>query len=187
MLRVLQEPHQQVYRRYGDPKSPSHARPKPHRIARRSSVAACRCCAAARLSCRLGSRKSWLLLDQLGLDLQATDLESSQPPVSGAAFQVRPQSSRLTSGTAPEKPMRWLPQGSMPAPRNSTSTVTGRVTPRMVSSPSTFHSFSPAPGRTAVVRKLIVGCSSTPKKSLERMWASRVSSLVSTVDASISA
>src|SRR3712207_9551728 len=41
--------------------------------------------------------------------------------------------------------MRWLPQGSMAPPRNSRSTVTGRVTPRMVSSPSTFHSVSPSP------------------------------------------
>jgi membrane protein len=37
-----------------------------------------------------------------------------------------------------------------------------------------------------VLRKLIVGWSSTPKKSFERRWASRLGSLVSMVEASIS-
>jgi hypothetical protein len=45
---------------------------------------------------------------------------------------------------------------------------------------------SPSPGRTAVLRKLIVGWSSTLKKSLDRRWASRSVSLVSMVEASIS-
>jgi hypothetical protein len=74
----------------------------------------------------------------------------------------------------------------MAAPRNSVSTVMGRVTPRMVRSPSTCHWFSRSPGRTAVLRKVMVGCSSLPKKSFDRRWASRLGSRVSTVEVSIS-
>ena len=56
----------------------------------------------------------------------------------------------------------------------------------MVRSPSTFQLLSPSPRRTALLRKLIVGWSSTLKRSLDRRWASRSASLVSMVEASIS-
>jgi len=84
-----------------------------------------------------------------------TSLASRNPPVSSGAFQVRSQSSRLTL-VAAEKPDFRLPHGSVPTPRNSRSKVTGRVTPRIVRSPSIFQTPSSA-GRIAVLRKVIVG------------------------------
>ncbi|CAM5678106.1 hypothetical protein SGRIM128S_07406 [Streptomyces griseomycini] len=60
--------------------------------------------------------------------------ETRKPPVSSAAFQVRPQSERRISAL-PSKPTRSLPKGSFAAPLNSRSMVTGRVVPRMVRSP----------------------------------------------------
>jgi ABC-type Fe3+-hydroxamate transport system substrate-binding protein len=109
-----------------------------------------------------------------------TFLLSRNPPVSSGAFQFRPQSPRLTSVVA-EKAARWPPQGSWPAPWNSRSKVTGRVTSRMVSSPSSCQWFSAAAGRTAVERKVIFGYFSTWKKSDVRRWPSRRSSPVVTV------
>jgi len=66
----------------------------------------------------------------------------------------------------------------MAPPRNSSSTVTGRLMPRMVSWPSTCQVVWLGPGRMAVLEKLMVGWSSVPKKSLERRWPSRVASPV---------
>ena len=50
--------------------------------------------------------------------------ETSTPPVSSAAFQVRPQSLRLMV-VAPSKPTRRLPKGSWAEPVDSNSMVTG--------------------------------------------------------------
>ena len=61
---------------------------------------------------------------------------TSTPPASRAAFQLTPQSLRLTV-VVPSKPMRWLPNGSTAVPVYSKSTVTGLVTPLMVRSPVT--------------------------------------------------
>ena len=107
----------------------------------------------------LWHRPGRLLLDQLGLHLQA-DVPAQQEParLQGGVPDKAPVLP-VDLGHHAEKPIRWLPQGSVPAPRNSTSTVTGRVVPLMVRSPSTFHRFSPSPGRTPVLRKLIVGWS----------------------------
>jgi hypothetical protein len=71
-----------------------------------------------------------------------------------------------------------LPHGSTPKPPKSNSNVTGLVMPRMVRSPSTRK--SPASTRAPVERNSIVGWFSTSKKSAERRWLSRPSSLVST-------
>ena len=49
-----------------------------------------------------------------------------RPPVSSAAFQVRPQSLRFTV-TAPSKPTRVLPHGSTAVPVSSKGIVTGCV------------------------------------------------------------
>ena len=61
---------------------------------------------------------------------------TSTPPVSSAAFQVRPQSLRLTV-TWPSKPMRSLPNGSLAEPPKMNGTTTGRVVSLMVRSPVT--------------------------------------------------
>jgi len=53
---------------------------------------------------------------------------TSTPPVSSGAFQATPQSLRLIV-VEPSKPMRSLPNGSVAAPSNVKSTVTGLVTP----------------------------------------------------------
>ncbi|GAA3295751.1 hypothetical protein GCM10020295_23670 [Streptomyces cinereospinus] len=60
--------------------------------------------------------------------------EIRTPPVSSAAFQVRPHSER-SSSALPSKPTRSLPKGSFAAPLNSRSMVIGLVTPRMDRSP----------------------------------------------------
>ena len=64
--------------------------------------------------------------------------ETSTPPVSSAAFQVRPQSLRLTV-SSPSKPTRGLPNGSTAEPVSSKSMVTGLVTSLMVRSPVTVQ------------------------------------------------
>src|ERR1035437_10110456 len=64
---------------------------------------------------------------------------TSTPPVSSAEFQVRPKSFRLILVVA-ERPMRVLPQGSLPGALGpSTAKVTGLVMPCMVRSPFTFE------------------------------------------------
>jgi hypothetical protein len=68
-----------------------------------------------------------------------TVLPTRKPPVSSAAFQVSPKSSRLTTAVA-VKPARLPPHGSPATPSKRTSRETGLVTPAMVSSPSTVHS-----------------------------------------------
>ena len=60
--------------------------------------------------------------------------DTMTPPVSRAAFQLMPQSLRLMV-VAPSKPARMLPYGSLAAPVNSKSIVTGFVTSLMVRSP----------------------------------------------------
>ena len=88
-----------------------------------------------------------------------------------------PKSLRLISVVA-EKPARVPPKASGPKPLGSRSSVTGLVTPCRDSSPSTWY---PSPwGFTEVEVKLIVLWFSTSRKSGERRWLSRVSSLVST-------
>jgi len=87
-----------------------------------------------------------------------TDLPTRTPPVSRAWFQVRPKSSRFTSAWA-VKPMRLLPHGSLAPPSKVTSSSTGRVTPLMVSSPSTTQRRSSA-GVTLVAvveRRVVLG------------------------------
>ena len=79
---------------------------------------------------------------------------TSTPPVSRAAFQVRPQSVRLMV-VAPSKPTRVLPNGSLAEPVSSKGTVTDLVTPLMVRSPVMAQS---APSRsTSVETKVICG------------------------------
>ena len=98
--------------------------------------------------------------------------ETSTPPVSSAAFQVRPQSLRLRV-VAPSKPMRVLPNGSWAEPVNSKATVTGLVTPLMVRSPVIVQS---SPSRaTEVEMKVMSGNCSVSKKSPESRWPSRCS------------
>ncbi len=111
-------------------------------------------------------------------------LESSQPPVSRAEFQLRPQSSRSTSAKA-EKPARMPPHGSGLVPRNSRSKLTGRVASSMVRSPVSSQTPSPAE-RSPVERKVIFGYFSTLKKSGDLRWPSRRGSWVSTLAVSIS-
>ena len=58
-------------------------------------------------------------------------------------------------------------------PRNSTSSVTGFVTPRMVRSPSIWNCSFVLPGITLVLLNVMVGYFSTQKKSCVRRWLSR--------------
>src|SRR6266853_3874483 len=75
--------------------------------------------------------------------VMVTSSPTRMPPVSSAAFQVRPKSLRLILVVA-EVAIRVLPQGSFVGGVGpSTAKVTLRVTPRMVRSPSTFNSPSP--------------------------------------------
>ena len=87
----------------------------------------------------VGSGGGWLRADQAFLIAEMSNSslifsETRTPPVSSAAFQVRPQSLRLMV-VAPSKPTRMLPNGSWAEPVYSKSTVTGLVTPLMVRSP----------------------------------------------------
>ena len=80
--------------------------------------------------------------------------ETRTPPVSSAAFQVRPKSLRLTV-VAPSKPTRTLPKGSCAEPVSSKSIVTDLVTSLMVRSPVMVQS---EPSRlTSVETKRMVG------------------------------
>ncbi len=80
--------------------------------------------------------------------------ETRTPPVSSAAFQVRPQSLRLMV-VSPSKPTRRLPKGSRAEPVCSNSMVTGYVASLMVRSPVTAQS---EPSRfTSVELNVIVG------------------------------
>ena len=72
-----------------------------------------------------------------------TSSPTRMPPVSSAAFQVSPKSLRLIFVVA-DNPRRVFPQGRRGRSRNVKSHVTLRVTPRMVSSPVTANSPSPA-------------------------------------------
>src|SRR5690349_768667 len=86
------------------------------------------------------------------------------PPVSRAAFQVKPKSLRLILVLA-EIPIRVFPQGSLAGGVGpSTAKRTLRVTPRIVRSPSTDNSPSPAT-LMPVDLKCKVGNFSTWKKS----------------------
>src|SRR5690606_24281274 len=85
-------------------------------------------CTRAQLSCLMASASMLIL----------ATLPTSTPPVSRAWFQVRPNCSRSTSVWA-SKPIRALPHGSMEPPSKETESGTERVTPRTVSSPSTFQ------------------------------------------------
>ena len=102
--------------------------------------------------------------------------------VAAAAFQLTPQSLRLTVVVA-SKPALVLPHGSWPTPPNSTSKVTGLVTSLMVRSPVTSQS---SPSRSTLVEtKVISGNSSMARKSLLRRcssrWALRVSMLAALI------
>ena len=81
--------------------------------------------------------------------------ETSTPPVSSAAFQVRPQSLRLME-VLPSKPTRRLPNGSLAEPVDSKSIVTGLVTPLMVRSPVMVQVVASARA-TSVETKVISG------------------------------
>src|SRR5690625_483973 len=102
---------------------------------------------------------------------------TSTPPVSRAAFQVRPKSLREISVLA-EKPTRSAPNGSVAEPLYSTARAAGRVTPLMVRSPWTVNSGSEP--STRVLVKVQVGLFSASQKSALRRWLSRFSSRVST-------
>src|SRR4051794_19053596 len=91
--------------------------------------------------------------------------ETSTPPVSSAAFQVRPQSLRLIV-VPPSKPMRRLPKGSRAEPVGSNTTVTGLVSPLIERLPVTTQS---SPSRSTLVEeKTISLLLSASKKSAER-------------------
>src|SRR3984885_7351651 len=87
-----------------------------------------------------------------------------KPPLSSAAFQVRPKSLRLIFVVA-DTPTRVLPQGSLAGGVGpSTEKTTLPVVPRTVRSPSTASS----PSRTRLMREDLkdrVGNFSTSKKS----------------------
>src|SRR5436309_14570734 len=73
----------------------------------------------------------------LSISTSSASLTSSptrKPPVSSATFQVRPQSLRVMLVCA-LKPAWTPPIGSFACPEYTTSSVTGRVTFRMVRSP----------------------------------------------------
>ena len=109
---------------------------------------------------------------------------TSTPPVSSAEFHVRPKSFRLILVVA-ERPMRVLPQGSLPGALGpSTAKVTGLVMPCRVRSPVT--AYSPSPVRfTAVDLKVMVGYFSASKKSGLLRWPSRWASPVLRVETSM--
>src|ERR1700745_2260471 len=76
--------------------------------------------------------------------VMVTSSPTRMPPVSSAAFQTRPKSFRLILVVA-EIAIRVLPQGSFACGVSpSRAKVTLRVTPRIVRSPPTFNSPSPA-------------------------------------------
>ena len=68
----------------------------------------------------------------------ATLSETRKPPVSSAAFQVRPKSAREMV-VEPSKPTRTLPKGSFAAPWYSSGRVMERVVSLMVRLPTYFE------------------------------------------------
>src|SRR3546814_13527804 len=101
---------------------------------------------------------------------------TSTPPASRAAFQLTPQSLRLTL-VVPSRPMRVLLYGSTALPLYSKSTVTGLVTPLMVRSPVTRYSVSPVCS-TAVEANVISGYVSQIDKSRSEEHTSELQSLM---------
>src|ERR1043165_91627 len=67
--------------------------------------------------------------------------------------------------------MRVPPHGSFTGPETSASSVSSRVTPRIVRSPVIFQ--SPFAGSMVRETKVSWGCASTSRKSAERRWPSR--------------
>ena len=102
--------------------------------------------------------------------------ETSTPPVSSAAFQVRPQSLRLML-VPPSKPMRRLPNGSRAEPVDSKVIVIGLVSPLMVRSPVMTQS---SPSRSTLVEEKVISLLlSASKKSADLRWPSRSATPVS--------
>ena len=89
--------------------------------------------------------------------------ETRIPPVSRAAFHVRPKSLRLISAT-PSKPKRAFPNGSVAVPEYSNSIVIGFVTSLIVRLPST-DKFSEPESLTDVEENVIFGKLTASKKS----------------------
>jgi hypothetical protein len=96
---------------------------------------------------------------------------TSTPPVSSAAFQVMPNSSRSISVVAVKAMTSW-PHGLRARPSNSTASSTSRVTPRIVSSPARTKS-EPEWLTTLVLRNVISGWFSRSRKSPLRRCLSR--------------
>src|SRR6266545_3967337 len=113
-----------------------------------------------------------------------TRLPTSKPPVSRTWFQETSQSSRSTSAEAVK--LALLPvMGSSHQPRNSTSSVTGRVISLTVRWPTSWKAVPPT-GRSSVLLNLTLGNRSTAKKSSLFRWLSRISTPVWMLAASIS-
>ncbi len=113
----------------------------------------------------------------------STSSPSIIPPWSRALFQLKPQSLRLIVVLATKPawvPRVWPPMPTGPIPRNSTSRVTGLLTPRIVRSPRIWNFFGSFP-ITLVLLKVSVGYFSTQKKSWVRRWLSRRSTPVNTL------
>src|SRR6266571_1952570 len=106
-----------------------------------------------------------------------TFFPTSTPPVSRLWFQVIPNSSRSISVEAANA-ARVSPRRPIPSPWYSTSSTTGRVTSRMVRSPTTLRVVSPVRS-TRVLLNVMFGYSSTSKKSGLWRWLSRISIPVS--------
>ena len=104
--------------------------------------------------------------------------ETRIPPVSKAAFHVRPKSLRLISA-APSKPKRAFPNGSVAAPEYSNSIEIGFVTSLIVKLPSTAILSEPD-SLTEVDAKVIFGKLATSKKSADCRCPSRSAFRVST-------
>src|SRR5918995_3312699 len=92
-----------------------------------------------------------------------TFLPTRSPPVSRTTFQLAPKLSRSISVRA-EKPARVPPHGSALDPRYPTSSTTGRVTPRMVRSPSTWNVPSSPTAVTEVLVKVRAGKALTSRQ-----------------------
>src|SRR5215211_1108154 len=110
--------------------------------------------------------------------LSLTRSETRTFPLPSAWLNVMPQSPR-PSWPVTSSPTRSLPQGSLSVPWTSAFSVIGRVTPRIVSSPS-ISKVSSSTGRIALDTNDSSGCASAWKKSSERRWLSRWSSFVYT-------
>ena len=91
--------------------------------------------------------------------------ETRIPPVSKAAFHVRPKSLRLISA-APSKPKRAFPNGSVAVPEYSNSIEIGFVTSLMVKLPSTAILSEPD-SLTEVDANVIFGKLAASKKSAD--------------------